>query len=243
MGCVSLKKVTFSPSTYPTLVISSNAFRNCKQLSSLTLSEALTTLEAGAFAGCTLLRNITIPSIISTIADNVFAGMEELREVTFLGLPPENLENAGLAADIKIRYNNEYREDWEKAIETCGFTNASGHDMADILPIPPTPEPVDPRYALATTQADRAIAKVEVDADCEISAFVLVSGKVYDSVLYIKNTSSDAVKLTLPAGNTYKALKGTMPLTIPANTENILTITRIDNMVFLVTREELVAAQ
>ena len=66
---------------------------------------------------------------------------------------------------------------------------------------------------------------------------------VYDSVLYIKNTAAGAVTLTLPAGFDYRALKGTTPLTIPANSQNILTITRIEDKTFLVTREELVAAQ
>ena len=245
MGCVSLKKVAFSPSTYPTLVIAASAFSNCKQLSSLTLPDALTTLDDGAFAGCTLLRNLTMPSIVSTVSDNVFADMGDLKEVSFLGLPPENLENAGLKKDVKIRYSNEYAEDWANVVTTCGFTNASGYDSESLKPPAPEidPEIIEHRYALTSAQADRAIASITVNADCAIDSFVLVNGMVYDSVIYIKNTTSTAVKLTLPTGFTYKALKGTTPMTIPANTENILTITRIADNTFLVSREELVAAQ
>ena len=245
MGCISLKSVTFSPATYPTLVIASSAFKDCKQLSSLTLSDALVTLESGAFAGCTLLRSITVPSIISTIADNVFAGMDDLREVTFLGLPPGNIENAGLAKDIKIRYNNDYMEDWMPVVESCGFTNASGYDSAELKPVTPVIDPVtiEHRYALSSAQADRAIASITVSADTALDAFVLVDGKVYDAVLYVKNTADADVALSLPSGFAYRAFKGTTPLTVPAGTENILTITRIADNAFLISREELVSVQ
>ena len=102
---------------------------------------------------------------------------------------------------------------------------------------------MDPRYALAPTPADRAIASVSVSADTALDAFVLVDGKVYDSVLYVKNTADADVVLALPSGFAYRALKGTTPLTVPAGTENILTITRIEDNTFLVSREELAAIQ
>ena len=128
MGCPSLSKVTFSASTTPLLTIKSNAFRNCVTLTSLVLSDALTTLEANAFAGCTLLRRLTIPSVITTVANDVFSNLGNLKEVYFMGLPPENIANAGLPADIKIRYSSEYAEDWEPVIASCGFTNAAVYD-------------------------------------------------------------------------------------------------------------------
>ena len=245
MGCVSLNSVSFSPATTPLLTINANAFRNCLCLASLTLSNAMPTIKTGAFDGCTMLRRITIPSLMSTISSGVFSSMGNLKEVIFLGLPPENLENAGLAKDVKIRYNNDYAEDWTAVIETCGFTNASGYDSADLKPSAPVidPETIEHRYALSSEQADRAIASVTVNADCAIDTFVLVNGMVYDSAVYIKNTAETDIKLTLPSGFSYRALKGTEPMTIPANTENILTITRIADRTFLVSREELVAVQ
>ena len=102
---------------------------------------------------------------------------------------------------------------------------------------------VDPRYALAAAPADRTIATVTVDADCAIDSFVLTDGKVYDTVLRIVNTADHAVTLTLPSGYSYERFKGTSPLTIPANSANMLTITRTAGMVFFVTREELESIQ
>ena len=98
-------------------------------------------------------------------------------------------------------------------------------------------------YVLATAPADRAIASVMVDSDCAIDSFVLKDGKVYDSVLYISNTADHAVALTLPSGYVYKAIKGARPLEIPANSQGILSITRVANNVFLVSREDLETIQ
>ena len=98
-------------------------------------------------------------------------------------------------------------------------------------------------YALTNTPADRAIASVTVDGDRAIDDFVLQDGKVYDSVLYINNVATCAVTLTLPSGYTYKAIKGVKPLVIPANSQSILSITRVADDVFLVAREELETIQ
>ncbi len=82
-----------------------------------------------------------------------------------------------------------------------------------------------------------------VSSDCAIDAFVLADGKVYDSVVRIVNTAGKAVKVTLPAGYTYETFKGAKPLTIPANSRNILTITRTADKTFLVSRRELETVQ
>ena len=55
--------------------------------------------------------------------------------------------------------------------------------------------------------------------------------------------ATNAVTLTLPSGYTYESFKGASPLVIPANSHNILTVTRTADNVFLVTREELETVQ
>ena len=92
---------------------------------------------------------------------------------------------------------------------------------------------------MTSTPGDSAIASVTVDGDCAIDDFVLKDGKVYDSVLYISNTVDRVVTLTLPSGYTYKARRGARPLAIPESAQCILTITRLADKVFLVSREDL----
>ena len=238
MGCVSLSSVSFSPATTPLLTINANAFANCKYLASLTLSNAMPTIKSGAFAGCTMLRRITVPSLMSTIESNVFSGMDNLKEVIFLGLPPENLANAGLATDIKIRYPEEYKEDWEAVVETIGFTNASVYEQKE-LPILTD----DSRYGLSDKPGDRSIASVSINQDAALDEFVMEDGKVFDCIIRIVNTAANDVTVTLPAGYTYESFKSATPLVIPANSRNILTITRTSETTFLVTREELAVLQ
>ena len=238
MGCVSLNSVSFSPATTPLLTINANAFRNCLCLASLTLSNAMPTIKTGAFYGCTMLRRVTIPSLMSTINSGVFSSMSNLKEVIFLGLPPENLENAGLATDVSIRYPSEYAEDWESIIATCGFTNASVYEPAELGGLVG-----DSRYGLSSTPGDRSIASVTINTDSALDNFVMESGKVYDCIIRIVNTAAEDVAVTLPSGYIYETFKGATPLTIPANSRNILTITRTSEETFLVTREELATIQ
>ena len=101
----------------------------------------------------------------------------------------------------------------------------------------------DARYDLANEPRDRAIASVTIDTDCAIDQFVLTDGKVYDTVLRIVNTSDNAVHLTLPSGYTYETFRDARPLTIPANSRNMLTITRTADDTFLITREVLETVQ
>ena len=98
---------------------------------------------------------------------------------------------------------------------------------------------VESAYDLTDHAADRAIASVTVDGDCEIDEFVLKDGKVYDCVLYVSNTAEQTVTLTLPSGYSYKTYKGTKPLEIPARSQCMLSITRVADKTFLVSREEL----
>ena len=105
--------------------------------------------------------------------------------------------------------------------------------------MPTVVQQVEAPYALTNTAEDRTIASVMVDGDCAIDKFVLKDGKVYDCALRIVNVANHDVKLTLPSGYTYETFKGVKPLTIPANSRNVLSITRTAGNTFLVSREEL----
>lgn len=101
----------------------------------------------------------------------------------------------------------------------------------------------DSRYTISDSTGDRTIASLSVNDDIMLDTIVVKNGKVYDTVLRIENTASKDIKVTLPGGYTYETFKGMSPLTIPAQTINILTITRTANKVFLVSREELEVLQ
>ena len=87
------------------------------------------------------------------------------------------------------------------------------------------------------------ITSMTINGDTAIDSFLLTDGKVFDMAIRIVNVSTDVVHVTLPAGYTYETVKGTAPLSIPAKSTNILTITRTAGNVFLVAREELAVVQ
>ena len=129
-----------------------------------------------------------------------------------------------------------------KTGEDCGWVGGITWTPEEAVPPPVSTtivQHVEAPYALTDHAADRAIAAVTVDGDCEIGEFVLKDGEVYDCVLYVNNTADRAVTLTLPSGYSYKTYKGTKPLVIPAKSQCMLSITRVADKTFLVSREEL----
>ena len=128
----------------------------------------------------------------------------------------------------------------------CGWVGGITWTPEEVIPPPVSTtivQQVAAPYALTNAVADRAIASVTVNSDCAIDEFVLKDGEVYDTMLRIVNTADHDVKLTLPAGYDYETFEGVDPLTIPANSRNILSITRTDERTFLVSRERLKTIQ
>lgn len=68
-GCSKLKTVVFEDSKITTL--NSEMFRDCKELTSVTLPVNLKEMKVGVFAGCNKLTRLTLPATFKTMAVNV----------------------------------------------------------------------------------------------------------------------------------------------------------------------------
>lgn len=204
---------------YGVTKIGNYAFAYCTNLVSVALPVTLKEIGQNAFLDCANLPTVSIPDGVTKIDYDAFRNCRKLHGVTI----PSSVE----------------------AIPTSAFDNCDilwtewYRTLADFA--------VNGRaYDLTQTPGDRAIADVTVNGDMALDAFVLKEGKVYDSVLYVHNNAGHAVKVTLPTLplTEYKTFKGATPLTLPAYSTSILTITRVaggnaGGNVFLVTREEL----
>ena len=62
--------------------IGSNAFENCRRLTSVTIPNSVTSIGNSAFEGCTGLTSVTIPNSVTSIGRSAFYGCSGLTSVT-----------------------------------------------------------------------------------------------------------------------------------------------------------------
>jgi hypothetical protein len=63
--------------------ISDYAFRNCNEITSITIADSVTEIGTGAFANCSKLSNVSLPSSLKTVKSNVFEGCSNLSAIQY----------------------------------------------------------------------------------------------------------------------------------------------------------------
>jgi hypothetical protein len=74
--------VTYQSNTYTVIAIASSAFKNCRELTSVTIPNSVTYIGSNVFFGCSSLASVTIGNSVTTIGDYVFYGCSSLASVT-----------------------------------------------------------------------------------------------------------------------------------------------------------------
>ncbi len=74
--------------------ISGTAFRDCTEMTSVTIPDSVSRIAGGAFKGCTGLTSVTIPDSVPHIDDETFKDCTNLKSVTL----PENIRYIGFNA-------------------------------------------------------------------------------------------------------------------------------------------------
>lgn len=105
INCLGLKSINIPASVTE---IGEKAFRNCRNLVSLSFEQesTLQTIGNSAFSGCSKLTDILIPSSVTTLGESAFSGCSGLYNVFFLGngikeIPDSAFENCSFS-DINI---------------------------------------------------------------------------------------------------------------------------------------------
>ena len=221
-GCSGLTNVTI-PSRWALSSLFANSYT---KILSVNVPSGSTSVVNGAFKGCVALEDVSIPDTVTSIGDEAFYNCSSLQQLTL----PDGVTSYGVNCF-------EGCPAYTRALYRALFSGSSGGGSP--LVVTTVVQQVEAPYALSSTAADRAIASVAVSSDCSIGSFVLKDGKVYDTMLYVSNTADHEVSLSLPFGYVYKTIKGATPLTIPASSQCIISITRVNANTFLVMREEL----
>ena len=74
--------VIYDGTTYNVTRIGNEAFRDCIDLTSVTIPNSVTSIESGAFYGCSGLTSITIPNSVTAIVSSAFSNCSGLEAIT-----------------------------------------------------------------------------------------------------------------------------------------------------------------
>ena len=89
--CQSLESVTVGDAL---TTIDQHAFFRCKKLNNILLNDSLQRIEAYAFNSCETISSITIPASVSYIGDYAFSGCSNLTSIYLQGTTPPELGNS-----------------------------------------------------------------------------------------------------------------------------------------------------
>lgn len=133
-GSTKLKKVVFDVSQ-----VGSKALKDCTALTTVELSDKVTSIKDYAFSGCTALESITIPSTVTEIGAYAFSGCTNLKEVIITGDKLETLGEYAFKDCVSLTAlpNLKSVKVFDKAFAGCtglpstltiptGFTSAAG---------------------------------------------------------------------------------------------------------------------
>ena len=91
--CVNLTSVTIGDSVTS---IGGYAFSGCSSLKSITIPDSVTSIGNSAFSSCSSLTNITIPDSVTSIGDSAFRNCSSLTSVT-IGKSVTSIRNMAFA--------------------------------------------------------------------------------------------------------------------------------------------------
>lgn len=208
-------------------------FRENAGIKNVSLPSTVTEIGNSVFERCTSLRHVTLPDGILSIGDSAFRECVSLDEVII----PASVTNVGYFAFREcLSLENPVLQCSESVVKAGAFDGTPGRQ--------PGVGGSDGRYVLSTTSIDDStITSMTVSDDASIESFHLSDGKVLDLAIRIENVAMRTVRIRLPSGYAYETIGGGDPLTLPANSKSMITITRTAEKTFLVTRQELVAVQ
>ena len=116
------ESILFNEETYTVTVIGNDAFKDCTELSKVSLPNTITRIGDNAFFGCTNLSSIILPNAVVSIGDNAFQNCFSLSSIAF----PNSVTSMGRSAFYEchalqsVTIGNGLKEIGEAAFYNCG---------------------------------------------------------------------------------------------------------------------------
>ena len=110
--CDNLTSITI-PSSVTSL--GEGCFSGCSGLTSITIPSSVTSLGGWCFQHCSSLTSITIPSSVTSLGVGCFENCSGLETVYFKGKEPENTSQSEIPTTTIIKVPTEYLQDYKNA--------------------------------------------------------------------------------------------------------------------------------
>ena len=89
---------------YTLTTIGNSVFRNCDNLTAITIPDSVTTIEHNAFSDCDSLKSVIIPNSIATMGDGVFDWCDSLKDI-YLAFNSNKWVSLGMNEETDINYH------------------------------------------------------------------------------------------------------------------------------------------
>jgi hypothetical protein len=104
-------------------------FRNCTNLVTIKIPNAIKTIESNAFRGCTSLATITLPTALKEIGSSAFADCVNLMEVIADGVSPAKINSNSFAKSTSregiLKVRNSAKKNYDLDKQWCKFLNVN----------------------------------------------------------------------------------------------------------------------
>lgn len=116
-------QVEYDGNIYSVITIGNDAFKNCKELTKVTVPNSVTSIQKYAFYGCIGLTEITIGNSVTSIGESAFQGCTKLTEITipnsvitignYAFESCRSLTSVTIGNSVKSIGNHAFRRCWE----------------------------------------------------------------------------------------------------------------------------------